>query len=58
MGANRLAVIDWMRSVTDRPSVLGSYSFDPFGDTTLRTSGLYRIHRAALIYAGAVEAPQ
>jgi branched-chain amino acid transport system substrate-binding protein len=58
VGADRVAVIDWLRSVTDRPSVLGSYGFDPFGDTTLRTYGLYRIRRGALIYAGAVEAPQ
>ena len=58
VGADRLAVIDWMRSVTDRPSVLGSYGFDRFGDTTLRTYGLYRIRRGALVYAGAVEAPQ
>jgi branched-chain amino acid transport system substrate-binding protein len=57
VGANRSAVIDWMRSVTGRAGVLGSYGFDRFGDTTLRTYGLYGIDRGSLIYAGAVEAP-
>jgi hypothetical protein len=37
--------------------VLGTYGFDRFGDTTLRTYGLYRIRGGGLTYAGAVEAP-
>jgi branched-chain amino acid transport system substrate-binding protein len=58
VGADRRAVIRWLRSVTDRPSVLGTYGLDRFGDTTLRTYGLYRIQGGALVYAGAVEAPR
>jgi hypothetical protein len=58
VGADRSAVIAWPRSVTDRPSVVGSYRFDRFGDTTLRRYGLYRIRRGALVYAGAVPAAQ
>jgi branched-chain amino acid transport system substrate-binding protein len=58
VGASRSAVLQWLRSVSDRPSVLGTYGFDPYGDTTSRTYGLYRIRRGALVYAGAVDAPQ
>ena len=58
VGTDRSAVLEWLRSTTDRPSVLGLYGFDPFGDTTLRTYGLYRVRRGALRYVGAVQAPQ
>jgi branched-chain amino acid transport system substrate-binding protein len=56
-GPNRSAVISWLRSVAGRPSVLGTYGFDRFGDTTLGTYGVYRIRGGGLTYAGAVEAP-
>ena len=36
---------------------IGTYRFDPYGDTTLRSYGLYRVRRGALEWAGAVEAP-
>jgi branched-chain amino acid transport system substrate-binding protein len=55
VGADRSAVIRWLRSVTDRPSVLGTYGFDRFGDTTLNSYGLYRIRRGALVYADTVD---
>jgi branched-chain amino acid transport system substrate-binding protein len=57
VGPSRSAVIAWLRSVVDRPSVLGTYGFDRFGDTTLRTYGLYRIRGGGLTNAGAVAAP-
>jgi branched-chain amino acid transport system substrate-binding protein len=57
VGPDREAIIGWLRSVRDRPSVLGTYSFNRFGDTTLRDYGLYRIRRGALVWAGVVEAP-
>jgi branched-chain amino acid transport system substrate-binding protein len=57
-GPSRPGVIAWLRSVADRPSVLGSYGFDRFGDTTLRTYGVYGIRSGELTYSGAVEAPQ
>jgi branched-chain amino acid transport system substrate-binding protein len=41
-GASRDGVIDWLFSVRDRQSALGTYSIDPFGDTTLRRFGTYR----------------
>jgi branched-chain amino acid transport system substrate-binding protein len=56
-GADRQAVIRWLFSVRDRSSVLGDYSIDRFGDTTLRTYGVYRMSRGALNWAGAVRAP-
>jgi branched-chain amino acid transport system substrate-binding protein len=56
-GASRDGVIDWLFSVRDRQSVLGTYSMDPFGDTTLRTFGIYRISRGALRWSNAVQAP-
>jgi branched-chain amino acid transport system substrate-binding protein len=55
-GPTRRGVLRALRSVRDRPSVLGTYSFDRFGDTTLRTSGLYGIQGDALQFVGAVTA--
>ena len=57
VGAQRSALIDWLAAVRDRQSVLGSYSFDRFGDTTLRDWGLYRIRRGRLQWVGALRAP-
>ena len=56
-GASRSGVIDSLFSVRDRQSVLGTYSIDPFGDTTLRTFGIYRISNRALRWSNAVTAP-
>jgi branched-chain amino acid transport system substrate-binding protein len=57
VGPQRAAVIDWLRGVRDRQSVLGTYAFDRHGDTTLRDYGLYRIRRGSLMWAGVVRAP-
>jgi branched-chain amino acid transport system substrate-binding protein len=57
VGPRRRAVIGWLHDVRDRQSVLGTYSFDRFGDTTLRDYGLYRIRGGELQWAGAVRAP-
>jgi branched-chain amino acid transport system substrate-binding protein len=57
VGPRRRAVIRWLHDVRNRRSVLGRYSFDRYGDTTLRDYGLYRIRRGALQWAGAVRAP-
>jgi branched-chain amino acid transport system substrate-binding protein len=57
VGPRRRAVVRWLRGVRDRQSVLGTYSFDRFGDTTLRDYGLYRIRGGELRWAGAVRAP-
>jgi branched-chain amino acid transport system substrate-binding protein len=57
VGPRRRAVIGWLRAVRDRPSVLGTYGFDRFGDTTLRDYGLYGIRGGFLGWVGAVRAP-
>ena len=56
-GASRDGVIASLFSVRDRQSVLGTYSIDPFGDTTLRTFGIYRISNRTLRWSNAVTAP-
>ena len=48
VGPRRRAVIRWLHDVGSRQSVLGTYSFDRFGDTTLRDYGLYRIRGGQL----------
>jgi branched-chain amino acid transport system substrate-binding protein len=57
VGPRRRAMIRWLRTVENRPSVLGIYEFDRFGDTTLRDYGLYRIRGGELEWAGTVRAP-
>ena len=56
-GASRDGVIDALFSVRDRQSVLGTYSIDAFGDTTLRSFGIYRIAHGRLRWSNAVTAP-
>jgi branched-chain amino acid transport system substrate-binding protein len=57
VGPRQPAVIRWLHDVRNRQSVLGTYSFDRFGDTTLRDYGLYRISGGELEWARAVRAP-
>jgi hypothetical protein len=40
---SRQAVVDAFFSTSGRESVLGRYSIDPFGDSTLGTFGGYRV---------------
>jgi hypothetical protein len=48
----------WLFSVRGRRSVLGRYGIDRFGDTTLRTYGIYRIRDGDLAWDRAVMAPR
>ena len=57
-GSDRLAVIESLRDMPARAGAVGTYRFDRYGDTTLRSFGLYRVRRGALEWAGAVEAPE
>lgn len=57
VGPEPRAVTRWVRGLRGRSSVLGRYSFDRFGDTTIRRFGTYRIRRGGLVWAGAVRAP-
>jgi branched-chain amino acid transport system substrate-binding protein len=47
---SRSAVIDAFFATRDRASVLGTYSIDRFGDTTLRTFGGYVVRDGALAF--------
>ena len=42
-GADRSSVIDWLTELRDRSSVLGTYGFDHYGDTTRRAFAAYRL---------------
>ena len=55
-GANKAAVLGWLRTVQNRSSVLGTYGFDANGDTTLRTYGLYTVRGRALSWVGPITA--
>jgi branched-chain amino acid transport system substrate-binding protein len=56
-GASKEALLGWLRTgVQNRASVLGTYSLDANGDTTLRTYGLYGVDRKGLIFKGAITA--
>jgi branched-chain amino acid transport system substrate-binding protein len=56
-GAGRRAVVEALRAMPDRAGAIGTYRFDRFGDTTLRTFGLYRVRRGGLAWAGTAHAP-
>jgi branched-chain amino acid transport system substrate-binding protein len=48
--ADRAAVLAAIFATRDRHSVLGTYSVEPNGDTTLREYGAYRVARGRLIF--------
>ena len=56
-GATKEALLGWLRTgVQNRASVIGTYSLDPNGDTTLRTYGLYGVKGRNLVFKGAITA--
>jgi branched-chain amino acid transport system substrate-binding protein len=58
VGPDRAAIVRWLhRSVRDRPSPFGPYSINRFGDTSVRTFGLYRIRDRRLEYVETVQVP-
>jgi branched-chain amino acid transport system substrate-binding protein len=56
VGPDRTALINWLHTVQNRPSAIGTYGFDTNGDTTLRAYGLYRISGKELAWEAAVTA--
>ena len=54
---DKAGVLAFLRGVNGRASVLGTYSFDANGDTTLKTYGLYGIRGGVFTWAGVVTAP-
>jgi branched-chain amino acid transport system substrate-binding protein len=55
-GPTKEGVLGALRGVQNRNSVLGTYSFDANGDTTLRTYGLYTIRNRFLTWVGPINA--
>ena len=55
-GPTRAGAVDAFFATRDRDSVLGRYSIDPFGDTTLTQYGRYRVDRRGLVFDGVVDA--
>jgi branched-chain amino acid transport system substrate-binding protein len=56
-GASKAALLGYLQTgVQNRTSVLGTYSLDAHGDTTLRTYGLYGVSTKALVWKGAITA--
>jgi branched-chain amino acid transport system substrate-binding protein len=54
-GGNREAVISAFYKIRNRPSVLGTYSIDRNGDTTLADYGAYTIFDGELVFDKALE---
>jgi branched-chain amino acid transport system substrate-binding protein len=54
---DRAGVLAYLRGVTARAGVIGTYGFDASGDTTLKTFGLYGIRGGDFAFAGVVTAP-
>jgi branched-chain amino acid transport system substrate-binding protein len=56
-GPSRAGLLGYLQTgVQNRASVLGTYSLDANGDTTLRTYGLYGISKKSLVWQGAITA--
>ena len=55
-GTSRKAVVDALFATRDRDSVLGRYSIDANGDTTLGTYGGLRVRGGKLVYARTITA--
>jgi branched-chain amino acid transport system substrate-binding protein len=56
-GDDRAAVVDQVFATKDRDSVLGTYSIDENGDTTLTTYGIYRIENDVTKFDRTIEPP-
>jgi branched-chain amino acid transport system substrate-binding protein len=54
-GATREGVAGAFFATRDRDSVLGRYSIQPSGDTTLSTYGAYGVERGRLVFRRAVD---
>lgn len=55
-GNDRQAVIDELFKIKDRESVLGTYSIDENGDTTLTDYGAYRVKGGRLVFDEVIKA--
>ncbi|MDX6652928.1 MAG: branched-chain amino acid transport system substrate-binding protein [Solirubrobacterales bacterium] len=57
-GDDRTKVIDALLATQDRRSILGTYSLDEFGDTSLRAMSGYRVSGGRARFAASLEAPR
>ena len=55
-GGTKQGAVEAFFATKDRDSVLGRYSIDPSGDTTLAQYGRYRVERRRLVFDGVVDA--
>jgi branched-chain amino acid transport system substrate-binding protein len=56
-GPTKAGLLGYLQAgVQNRASVLGTYSFDSNGDTTLRSYGIYGVSNKALVWQGAITA--
>ena len=53
----REAVVEALMHTTNRKSILGTYSIDANGDTTLGDYGLYEIDRGRPAFVDKIEVP-
>jgi branched-chain amino acid transport system substrate-binding protein len=54
-GGSRAATIDAFFATRNRDSVLGRYSIDSKGDTTLSTYGVWRVHQGEMTFDRAID---
>jgi branched-chain amino acid transport system substrate-binding protein len=54
---DKAGVLAFLRGVTARAGVIGTYGFDANGDTTTKTFGLYGIRGGLFSWVGVVTAP-
>ena len=52
---HRAAIVQALFATRDRDSVLGRYSIDANGDTTLTTYGVFRVRARRLAFAFAID---
>jgi branched-chain amino acid transport system substrate-binding protein len=53
-GSSRSAVLHALLATKNRNSVLGTYSFDKNGDTTLKAYGLYKVVNGQVVFSKAI----
>jgi branched-chain amino acid transport system substrate-binding protein len=53
-GNDKTALLQALLATKDRNSVLGSYSFDKNGDTTLKAYGLYKVKNGQVVFDKAI----
>lgn len=53
-GDNKTAVLHALLATKNRNSVLGTYSFDKNGDTTLKAYGLYKVKNGQVVFSKAI----